>query len=257
MFYFLSKTLDLLISPLCWVLVLIAAGFFRRFEAHRKKFLASSIAILWIFGLEPVANGMWRLLESDAGPPPPPEARWEAVVLLGGVVDPAADPLVVAANGASYNDNVERLLRTFELLRSDRAKVAILSGSMGDRDPDSEAHRLGRQLEAWGIARERIVIEPRAMNTRENAVFSAEILKARGIERFVIVTSAFHMERSRECFSAVGLHPDTFPVDVRTHPFAVTFASFAPRASAFEVSSAALREGFGRWVYRARGYAKR
>lgn len=207
--------------------------------------------------MEPVANGLWRTLESDAGPPPPPEARWEAVVLLGGVVDPAADPSVVAANGASYNDNVERLLRTFELLQSGRAKIAIVSGSMGDRDPDSEAHRLGRQLEAWGIARDRIVLEPRAMNTRENALFSAEILKERGIGRFVIVTSAFHMERSRECFAAVGLQPDTYPVDVRTHPFAVTFASFAPRASAFEVSSAALREGFGRWVYRARGYAKR
>ena len=38
---------------------------------------------------------------------------------------------------------------------------------------------------------------------------------ARGFEKVLVVTSAFHMRRARECFNKVGIPFDTLAVDFR------------------------------------------
>ena len=101
---------------------------------------------------------------------------------------------------------------THRLLREGKARVVIASGE------NPEAEVLGRQIEDWGISRDRIIVEGRARNTHENAVFSQEIARARGFERVLIVTSAFHMQRAAECFAAVGMKVDTLSVDYRRAP---------------------------------------
>ena len=67
-----------------------------------------------------------------------------------------------------------------------------------------------------GIPEHDILVEPAAKNTRENALFSKEKLIQEGFnldQNFLIITSAFHMPRSKGCFDKVGLQTDTFPVD--------------------------------------------
>lgn len=102
---------------------------------------------------------------------------------------------------------------------------------------------------SWGIAEERLLLEERSRNTRENARYTAEVAQGRGWSRLLLVTSAYHMQRSQECFAAAGLAVHTLPVDWRTSA-ADPLHGFAPRARALEVSTASLREWVGRWVYR-------
>jgi len=156
----------------------------------------------------------------------------------------------------SYNDNVERLLVSYDLLRTGRAKHVIVSGGYaGSGDRVNEARVLGRQLEDWGIARDRIVLEPRARNTHENAVESTTLVKQRGYRTLLLVTSAYHMPRALDCFRAVGVHVDALPVDFRASGSECP-REWLPRAGHLETSEAVLRETFGRWVYRVRGYGK-
>ncbi len=260
MFYYLSKILDLGLSPLTWTLVLLALGipWRRRMRWRRRQRLSLLLAffVLLFFSLEPVSARLrWRL-EADVRPATlPPGETYDAIILLGGVVDerPAEQ-----WHAFAFNENSERLLATFDLLREGRAAAVIITSAPtpGIAEEARESPVLGAQLERWGIPRERIVLEERARNTRENAVFSAEIARARGWSRLLLVTSAFHMPRALGCFRKVGLPVTPFAADYKAYDPARYPLSWEPRSKHFEHSASALREFSGIWIYRLRGYSE-
>ena len=288
MFFALSKTLDLLLSPLVWALILISMAMLakraRRLEsasgasprksevpvcypAHGPRWwprpgtrlrrgadlldaaaLPLACVILYVFSMEVVSNRLVRALEIDAPDSKREGQVYDAVILLGGLVLDRVD----THNGVSYNENVERLHGTYDVLARGEAKRAILSGgSWADTTP--EAVTLADELVRMGIARERLLIEERSRNTRENALYTAEIVRREGMTSLLLVTSAFHMQRSLGCFEAVGLHPDTMPVDYKSYDPARFRGSFLPRTTSLDNSTMALRELAGRVVYRLTG----
>jgi uncharacterized SAM-binding protein YcdF (DUF218 family) len=93
-------------------------------------------------------------------------------------------------------------------------------------------------------------------NTHENAVRSAKTLRDRGWSHVLLVTSALHMPRAAGCFRAEGVAFDTLVVDHLARAPAFRRTSLDPRADALALSTAVLREGFGRVVYRVMGYAR-
>jgi uncharacterized SAM-binding protein YcdF (DUF218 family) len=250
-FFLLSKILDVLATPLAWTIALVAAGLV--VPRWRRAAPAAGLAVLVFFSLEPVSNALFHSLESPPLRTLRPDVTYDAAILLGGVGDDRAE---ATWGQRAFNDNNERLLETFDLLRSGKARYAIVSG--GDiavqRADLIEARVLVEQLVAWGIDRDRLVVEGEARNTRENAVYSAAIVRARGWHDVIIVTSAFHMPRAYGCFRAVGLAVDTSPVDFRSYGGAFR-GELIPRADHLQQSTAALREWLGRVVYRVRGYS--
>lgn len=263
MFYFLSKTLDVFLAPMTWAILAFAGALFclrrrrrtRARIARAMKLIAFGIGILAFFGMPWVSDRLLYELEKDAVTNVQPNVTYDAVVLLGGLVDNEA--MEAWNDGPFYNDNVERLLETFDMLREGRARYAIVSGgSVREGQRYVEARVLADQLVNWGIAKDRILVEDRARNTVENAVFSQKIAKERGFSKVVIVTSAFHMPRAAACFAQVEMKVDLDPVDYGSEKMRFSAASWTPRAGTFASSSAALRELFGRQIYRLRGYAK-
>jgi uncharacterized SAM-binding protein YcdF (DUF218 family) len=255
LFYFLSKILDVFLTPLAWSVALLVVGITRRsFVWKGRLWAAAGVIVLLFFSLEPVSNLLWRGLETPAEQTFRPDVTYDVVVLLGGVVEDRAQ---ASSGQRSFNDNNERLLETFDLLRQGKARFAIVSGGAVDatRMQVVEANALGDQLTLWGIDKERVIVEDQAKNTYENAVDSAAIVRARGFRTVLIVTSAFHMRRARGCFRAVGLDVDTLPVDFRsyTSPYR---GELIPRARYLQESTDAIREWSGRVIYRLRGYAK-
>ncbi len=258
MFFVLSKILDVFLSPLAWVIVLaIAAVPWRRRAARkwrrRRAFGAAAIAMLLVFSSSLVADALWSTLEDAAVSTYRPDRTYDAVILLGGVGD---EEVWARRKELALNDNVERLTATNQLLHDGRARVAILSGAAMRPGGLSEARELAAFLREWGTDEDRIVLEERARNTWENAVYSAEIVRARGFSRVLVVTSAFHVPRATDCFRAVGLDVDFLPVDYRAHAPRFALDEILPRTAAFDRSAAAIREIAGRWIYRIRGYGR-
>lgn len=254
MFLFLSKLLDVLLSPLAWGLLLsLAALLLRRRARWAVALHGLALAVLYAFSIEPVAGGLQRLVEAGAVSTYRPDVVYDAVIVLGGGLDPGATE---RSGRPEYNAAPERILRGFELLREGRARQMLISGGSLDPRPEAvvEAEVLARQLEAWGIAPERIVTEGRSRNTRENAVESERLVRAHGWKTLLLVTSAAHMPRARGCYAAVGLRPDTLPVDTRVSAAPWRLGSWLPRAGALHASTEALRELTGRVVYRLRGW---
>jgi uncharacterized SAM-binding protein YcdF (DUF218 family) len=260
-FFVLSKILDILLSPFTWGLIFVLLSIPWRTPRpgrwkRRRAFALIGVGVLLVFALEPVSNSMMYRLERKVPPTYKDDVVYDVVILLGGV----GDERVEAETGQpAYNDDVERLVATHRLLADNRARFAIVSGAAEHPSliEHGEARMLGRQIALWGVDPSRVIIEEKARNTRENAVYSEQIVRERGFEKVLIVTSAFHMRRSLECFNAVGLRVDTYPVDYRAHSDKTPGSdSLLPRTHFLADSTKTLHEMAGLYIYRARGYAK-
>ncbi|MCP3140421.1 YdcF family protein [Pyxidicoccus xibeiensis] len=254
MFLFLSKVLDVFLAPLSWALLLLVAGALLRRRVGLSRLLTVlGLVVLYAFSTEAVSSALMRAAEAGAVTTYRPDVTYDAVIVLGGGLDPAATE---RSGQPEYNAAPERLLRGFELLREGRAQRMLISGGSLDPRPQAvvEADVLSRQLQAWGIPAERIVTEGKSRNTRENAVESERIIREQGWKTLLLVTSAAHMPRAEGCFTAVGLRPDTLPVDVRASATSFKRMSWLPRAGHLSQGTDALRELAGRAVYRRRGW---
>jgi uncharacterized SAM-binding protein YcdF (DUF218 family) len=259
-FFVLSKIFDLLVSPVTWAIALALLGVpfrvllrrpDRELPRWRRFSPLAAATVLVVFSMEPVSNLLLRSLEDPPLRTVKDGVTYDVVVLLGGVVDERS---AQTFGVRSFNEASERLLETYDLLRMNRARYAIVSGAAPAREGIQivEATALRDQLVAWGIEPDRVIVEDKARNTRENAVESARIVRDRGLSSVLIVTSAFHMKRALGCFHAVGLEVDTLPVDFRSHSQG---SSWLPRADFLDDSTIAIHEWTGRAVYRLRGYA--
>ncbi len=253
MFFFLSKLLDVALDPLWWALVAIAVGLVlvRRRPRGAAVSIVVGLGALISFSSPPLVNRLWSSLEAAAPNTYRPSLTYDAVVRLGGVVDTSGSTRAEVA----YGNNVERLTAVFDLLRTGKARAAILSGGPLSTGLPTEAAFLQSQLLAWGIEPERLLLDPVSKNTRENAVETAKLVHEHQFASVLVVTSAFHMERAAGCFRAIGLAVDTLPVDYRMRdPRRDT--ALLPRAEYLSESTRAIRELVGRQVYRLLGYSK-
>lgn len=256
MFFLLSKTLDLFLSPLTWAVVLVVLALPWRKPKSPKRTRAlglAAVGVLLFFSSDLVGQWLYGTLEASAKNTQRPGEIYDAVVVLGGCVDSRPGP----HGSAQFNDNVERLTATFEIMQRGEARYAIASGGALDAEGKVVEGTIMRdQLVAWGIPAEKIIVEDRSINTHQNAAFVAPILKERGLGKVLLVTSAYHMLRAEECFHAEGVAVDTLPVDYRAAGGGPYPGRFLPRAEYLATSTRAIRELTGRVVYRAQGYAE-
>jgi uncharacterized SAM-binding protein YcdF (DUF218 family) len=255
MFFLLSKLFAFLASPVTWGALPLAGGLVALYRGRRFRGAAlalSGVLVLWLFSAGPVANGLMRSLEERAPATLRAGETYDLVIVLGGLLD----PVVSADHGAfAFNENVERLLGAFELLRERRARYALLSsGSAAIGGGPPEADALAAQLAVWGVEKERLLVEDRSRNTHENALESAAIVAAHDFRRVLLVTSAFHVPRALRCFRKVGLDVDVMPVDWRTYDPRRHSGNWLPGLSALEQSADAIHELVGLLVYRIVGY---
>jgi uncharacterized SAM-binding protein YcdF (DUF218 family) len=137
---------------------------------------------LWILATPVFASWLnWRL-ESEF---PPVEVEKlptsDAVILLGGV-------------GLDLYNPTNRIMHALQIYRAGKAPLIVYSG--GNADP----------LIELGVPRTALILETESRNTRENAVNTAAIFKARGWRSGILVTSAAHMPRALAAFQRVGLN---------------------------------------------------
>ena len=254
MLFILAKTLDLFLSPLTWALVLGGAGLLLR----RRRALAGLLSlmgfgILYLFSLEPVARRLERALERMPARTFQPGTVYDAVIVLGGALDAEATQ---ATGRPEFGPGVERILAGFDLLRSGAAANALISGGLSYPVPGvvPEADVLKKQLQDFGIGGERVFVEDLSRDTHENALYSASIIRAHGWKRLLLVTSAFHMARASDCFRAVGLAVDTYPVHFHLSESHAWYLWLLPRSGHLAESTDMLHELAGREVYRLLGY---
>ena len=82
-----------------------------------------------------------------------------------------------------------------DYLESNPDTMVIVSGGQGADESVSEARGMQEYLLERGVAAERILVEENSTNTRENLLFSGELLDKQQ-DKVVLVTNNFHMFRA-------------------------------------------------------------
>jgi uncharacterized SAM-binding protein YcdF (DUF218 family) len=174
-------------------------------------------AALLALAVAPVGQAMLLALEERFPLPAHLPERIDGILVLGGAVDPR---LSLAYGGTVFNAAVARVLAGIALARAHpEAKLALIGGE-GDFFPVGypEAEASLPFVLGEGIERARVILEERSRSTHENAVFAKELIEPRPGQRWVLVTSAFHMPRSVAAFRAVGWDVIPYPADFRIDP---------------------------------------
>jgi len=94
--------------------------------------------------------------------------------------------------------------------------------------------------------------ENKSLNTEENAKYSAQILDAAGIQRVLLVTSAYHMQRALTAFHNAGVDAIPAPTDFVFADHLSHLEAWLPRAGALSQSCKAIHEIVGDAWYRIR-----
>ncbi|MQT14095.1 YdcF family protein [Segnochrobactrum spirostomi] len=204
-----------------------------------------------------VLPGGFLLLEGleDRFPPPAPPAHVDGILLLGGYLDTAT---LETRGRLTPLASIDRLLAAAELARLyPDARIVVTGGekyglAFPGQPPEAEA--AARLLTEMGIDPARLVVEPRAVNTWENAVLSKPLAAPRTGETWLLVTSAAHMPRAVGVFRAAGwpgLVP--WPVDFRTRGGWATWRQLRAVSTGLAAADAAVREYAGLVAYRLAG----
>jgi uncharacterized SAM-binding protein YcdF (DUF218 family) len=209
MFFVLSKLVGLFVQPSN---VLIMVGLFgaivtrTRFSRGGQQILVGSILMLAACGFSPIAN--WIMLPLEQRFPPWDEKHGvpDGIIVLGGVITPAAS---TTRPYPGLNEAAERVTVVSKLARQFPNARVIYSGG-------NEADAAAGLFETFGISRLRVEVERQSGNTIENAIFTKEIAKPKLGERWLLITSAFHMPRAIGVFRQIRFPVEAYPVDWRT-----------------------------------------
>jgi uncharacterized SAM-binding protein YcdF (DUF218 family) len=220
LFFYVSKIAWFFATPSNLLASLVLAGLALSLWRRARR-VGIGVAIvatvtLFIAGLSPLASLLILPLEErfpafqDDGRPV------DGVIILGGSVQ---SDETAARGQLVVNEAAERFIAALDLGRRYPQARIVLSGGGGSRlltDDAPEANAAAVHLERLGLPRERLVLEDRSRTTAENARFTRAMVQPKPGERWLLVTSAWHMPRAVATFRREGFPVTAYPVDYRT-----------------------------------------
>jgi uncharacterized SAM-binding protein YcdF (DUF218 family) len=262
MFLFLSKLIPLFFYPIgatCLLLVIALVLWFVKSKLT-PAFLSAALIILFLSGNTWVSNWLAQSLEWQYIPKTElPKA--DAIVVLGGGIRSKAYP----RPDVDFSEAGDRVWYGASLYRAGKAPKIIVSGGRiiwkGGGNPESED--LTNLLVTMGVPKADIIPESDSMNTRDNGVYVQKILKANNFKTILLVTSAMHMPRSMAIFKHLGIKAIAAPTDFRVSQLELdepniqtesVILSLMPDDENLSVTTAAIREYIGMWVYKVKDW---
>jgi uncharacterized SAM-binding protein YcdF (DUF218 family) len=217
-FFYLAKVLWFFAQPSSLMAVAVIAGALLMHSGRHglgRRLLAGGVVALLIGGLSPLGDWLTWPLESRF-----PRADLErgapaGIIVLGGAQDGNATP---PRELAGLNEAAERFTEAVALARRFPQARVVFAGGSGNliAAGPTEAALAARLFEGLGVPRARITLEDRSRDTYENAVFTKRLVAPTAGERWLLITSSWHMPRAMGCFRQAGFAVEAWPVDYRT-----------------------------------------
>jgi uncharacterized SAM-binding protein YcdF (DUF218 family) len=262
MFLFLSKLIPLFFYPIGVVCLLLTISLVLWWIKSKwtPATIAAALTILFLSGNAWTSNWLAQSLEWQNIPKGElPTA--DAIVVLGGGTRSQAYP----RPDVDFADAGDRVWYGATLYRAGKAPKIIVSGGRiawkGSGSPESDD--LTKLLVQMGVAATDIIPEANSFNTHDNAVNVQKILQERGFKSILLVTSAMHMPRSMAIFKHIGIEAIAAPTDFRVSQLEIdqpnsqtesVILSFLPNDECFSLTTQAIKEYVGTFVYKLRGW---
>ena len=219
MFFYLSKILWFFIHPLNIFFIGLFFGTVLSWIKWRRSALwCLTLTTVYAVFLTTIPLGKFLIMKLENRFPMQnlDFKKVEGIVVLGGIVDQhlSKDRGITAINGA-----VERLIAFADLSKKYPSARLVFSGGSGviSAQELKEAHFVEPLFKKLGIMVDRISYEYQSRNTWENAVLTKKLINPTDEERWIVITSAFHMPRTIGAFRKAGWkNIIPYPVDYRT-----------------------------------------
>jgi uncharacterized SAM-binding protein YcdF (DUF218 family) len=257
MFHIFSKLFTLFLMPFFWLFFAVCYAFFAKSEKKRKRWLLISFLILFVFGNSFLASKIMNWWE----PRPLEYAKMDnfdvGIVLCGGIANDWKRPW----DRMHFDPEADRLLQALQLYKAGKIKNILISGGSANifnRNNIRTEATIGKEfLIKVGVPAEKIFIEGKSINTFENAKLSKSLLISEKLidKKLLLITSAYHMKRSKACFDKQGVLTTTFPTayhQINTQFWALS--TIIPDETAFALWFDLCHEWFGIVSYKIMGY---
>ena len=197
-----------------FVFVFLSLFFVRKFKSggksKKRKIVKKALLITPVLYLFIIIGSYFVFYFKDK----PISTPNNTVIILGSPADADGQPGMVLKG---------RLDQALEIYRKADVKNIIVTGG-AVHNTFSEAGVMKNYLVANGVVLKDIIIEEKARNTYENALYTSKILDSLHIQNPIIVTSHPHVKRSKKMFS---LFIDNFTMETRQPSF-LLFAKLFP-----------------------------
>jgi len=218
MFYTAAKLLWFVLQPSS-LMVVCMAGAAMLLDTRWRRAGRACLALALLLGVvawSPLPRVLALPLEQRFARAPDLETRpvTGLLVLGGGEI---ADIYFGRGKAHATSDAGERISETVALaLRFPQARIVVVGGSDIASRGGIENNVMAQMLISMGIPAERLTLEVRSRDTWENAAFARDVAHPQPGERWLLVTSAWHMPRAMGVFRKNGFDVEAWPVDYRT-----------------------------------------
>lgn len=244
-----------LLTPLIWVLILFAWAIFTKRQKLKKVLYISTFVLLYLFSNTFLVDELFRAWEMKAVSYEEIVEPYDVGIVLGGMItyDSQFDRINVVRS-------FDRIVQTMELYKKGKIKKIFISGGSGSllETEFYEAQMLKDYLVRMGIPETDILQESESRNTRENAVYTQETLDSlpnSKTNKYLLITSAFHMKRALACYEKVGMKVDPFVADRYVGERKYVFDHLLiPNVEAFANFTLFVREFTGFYMYKLVGF---
>ena len=240
---YLYKILSFFLSPLGIIFIFLMVSFFFK----RRFFLFLAFIILIVTSNPIVGNYLMQKLEHPYKPISSYSiSKADAIVMLSGVLKK-----IEIKNNAKYEfGEANRFLSSIDLINQNKANKLIYTAGkvpwIENRKP--EGYILKNKAISLGVPQDKILVTENVINTYEESIAVTKLIPKNS--SIILVTSAFHMDRSKYLFEKKGFVVTPFPVDFKSSATDISVFSFLPSLGAMKKVSTFIKEKIGRIYYK-------
>lgn len=248
--FYISKLGWLLAQPSMLLIILLVGGvalLATRFQRTARVSLVLAALLAVVGGILPLSTWLMLPLE-DRFPRADLSGRpIDGIVVLGGAEEART---AVARQAHALNMAGERMTEAMALARRfPNARVIFTGGSTNIvLGPAIEADAAGRVFNDLGLEPGRLQLDRKARDTYENALYAKQLADPKPGERWLLVTSGWHMPRAMSLFRKAGFPVEAWPVDYRTAGTEDAFVPFYFPSEGWRRLDVAAREWVGLFV---------
>ena len=217
-FWIISKIFWRFASPNTSIFLILLTGvglLFLGREKLGKTLILATTALIFFISVLPVYNLLLLPLENRFPIPEPLPKKVDGVIVLGGAEIPK---LTQIRGQVSLTDSVERLTTFVSLTyRYSDAKFVYAGGQGAITAQEYKSATTARLFfEQMGLDTSRVIFDSQSRNTQENVENALQLAHPVKGEKWVLITSAWHMPRSVGIFRKLNWQVIPYPVDFKT-----------------------------------------
>lgn len=254
MFFFLSKILAFLLSPIFWVFGMLVYSFITKKERLAKRLRIAAIVVLYVFSNPFLVDEAFRAWEPTTPDWDTMHTHYDAAIVLGGIGD-----VDLRLQKLNFGYSADRLFQTIRLYHLNRVDRIIFTGGSGSIEfPEKkEGVFVQKYLREIHFPDSALIVESESKNTFENAGNTKKIIDSLQLKgNLLLVTSGFHMRRSIAIFEKAG-YKNIYPY-VTNRISGVRRKTLdhllLPNSTALLGSDLLIHEWVGYLIYKLKGY---